>query len=139
MKQSTHIFAIVVALSGICACATTPKPTDIAGATTVDVVAAKALYDRGVRFVDVRGSNSYSKGHVRDAVNLELTVGGASGEAKLAKVVNKDQEVVLYCGGLDCKLSSKATEMAVSWGFKNVYYFPGGYPAWRGAGYPTSR
>ena len=105
------------------------------GATTVDAAAAKTLFDRGVPFVDVRTKDLWEKSHIPKAHFLELF--SAFNEANLLKVAAKDQEVVVHCDGPGCKRSSKACAKAVSWGFKNVYYFRGGLPAWRAAGFPT--
>ncbi len=110
------------------------SPLRVEGATTVQAATAKALFDRGVPFVDVR-TQKYNDGHVPGATHLELF--GAFNEENLLKVVAKDQEVVIYCDGLGCKRSSKGCAKAVSWGFEKVYYFRGGFPAWRAAGYPT--
>jgi rhodanese-related sulfurtransferase len=33
--------------------------------------------------------------------------------------------------------SSNASKKAVEWGYKNVYYFRLGFPAWKAAGYPA--
>ncbi len=70
---------------------------EIAGATTVDAAAAKVLLDRGVPFIDVRGTNSYNNGHIPGAVNLWFKKGFS--ESALSAVVAKGQEVVIYCMG----------------------------------------
>ncbi len=110
------------------------SPLRVEGATTVQAATAKALFDRGVPFVDVR-TEKYKDGHVPGATHLNLFV--AFNEENLLKVVAKDQEVVIYCDGPGCGRSSKGCAKAVSWGFEKVYYFRGGYPAWRAAGFPT--
>jgi len=133
MKKSFLVLPLIAALFAVSA-VQADSPTQVEGATTVDAATAKALFDRGVPFVDVRGG-SYSDSHVPRAVHLNLAT--AFGEAELAEVASKDQEVVIYCGGPTCNRSSRACEMAVSWGFKKVYYFRGGYPGWKAAGYPV--
>lgn len=73
------------------------SPKEVAGATSVDAAAAKALFDRGVKFVDVRGARYYRVAHVPRAVVFdavtELT------EANFSKVAAKDEEIVVYCAG----------------------------------------
>ncbi len=133
MKKSFLVLPLIAALFAVSA-VQADSPTQVEGATTVDAATAKALFDRGVPFVDVRGG-SYSDGHVPRAVHLNLAT--AFGETELADVASKDQEVVIYCGGPTCNRSSRACEMAVAWGFKKVYYFRGGYPGWKAAGYPV--
>jgi TolB-like protein/class 3 adenylate cyclase len=70
---------------------------EIEGATTIDLSMAKALFDKGLVFVDARGEYAWNSGHIPGAVNLEAT--SVLSEAKLSKIVNKDQEVVFYCDG----------------------------------------
>ena len=109
------------------------SPIQVAGATTVDAAEAKELSDRGVAFVDVRGRDSWNNGHVPGAVHLFLQ--GGFSEAALSRVVAKGQEVVIYCMGPRCLLSSTACVKAVEWGFEKVYYFREGFPSWKAAGY----
>jgi tetratricopeptide (TPR) repeat protein len=70
---------------------------EVKGATTVDVVTAKELFDRGVPFIDVRPDRSWEKGHIRGAVHLEVI--NVFSEVELSKIVSKDQDVVMYCSG----------------------------------------
>jgi TolB-like protein len=68
---------------------------EVEGATTVDVATAKALFDRGVPFVDVRSGPSWKKGHIPDALNLDYE--NVFSEVELSKIVSKDQDVVIHC------------------------------------------
>ena len=110
------------------------SPLDIAGATTVDAAAAKALFDRGVLFIDVRGEDSWKNGHIPKAVHLPLKT--KFNESNLSAIAQTDREAVMYCMGPRCLLSSRACAQAVSWGFRKVYYFRDGFPGWKAAGYP---
>ncbi len=117
------------------------SPTEVAGAVTVSPAMAKALYDRGVRFVDVRSDARWNQGHIPGAVNLGFKKDFSEkvfSEATLSAIVGKDQEVIIHCAGPKCLLSSKACVKAVSWGFTNVYYLRDGFPGWRAAGYPVA-
>ena len=111
------------------------SPETINGATTVDATKAKELFDKGVLFVDVRKDKDWAAGRIPDAVHIELKK--VFSDATLGKEAKKDQPFVLYCNGAGCMRSSKATAKAVSWGYKKVYYFRLGIPAWKAAGYPT--
>jgi TolB-like protein/Flp pilus assembly protein TadD len=70
---------------------------EVEGATLIDVKTARALFDRGVSFIDVRGKNLWNFDHIPGAVNLEAI--NALSEAELSKILSKDQEVVFYCSG----------------------------------------
>jgi TolB-like protein/rhodanese-related sulfurtransferase len=107
---------------------------DVEGAVKIEAAGAKAMFDRGVVFVDARGSGPYRRGHIPNAINLHTDT-KLTKEA-LSDLVNHDDEVVFYCGGADCALSAHACAKALVWGYTKVYYFAGGYPSWKKAGYP---
>lgn len=111
------------------------SPTNVAGAKTVNAAEAKALFDKGVLFVDVRSNKDWDVGRIPDAVHIELKK--VLTEATLTKETKKSEPVVIYCNGVGCMRSSKASEKAVGWGFTDVYYFRLGLPSWKAAGYPT--
>jgi tetratricopeptide (TPR) repeat protein len=108
---------------------------DVTGATTIDHKQARALHDRGVKFVDVRAAKGFVSGHVPGAFNLDVAT--ELSRDSLSRIVGKDEEFVLSCHGKTCSDSAYASAKAVMWGFKRVYYFAGGFPAWKEAGYPV--
>jgi len=50
---------------------------------------------------------------------------------------DKDKILVFYCGFVKCTRSHNGAAWAKKLGCKNVYRFPGGIYAWKGAGYPS--
>ncbi len=116
--------------------AASESPMTVDGATTVNASEAKTLFDSQALFVDVRKDSDWDAGRIPGAVHLDNKK-GAFTEAALANEISKDEKVVIYCNGPSCPRSAKGSESAVSWGFKNVYYFRDGYPAWKAAGYPV--
>lgn len=111
------------------------SPMTVDGAKTVSAAEAKALFDKGVVFLDVRKNKDWEAGRIPDAIHIELKK--KLNEGSMSSAIKKDQEVVIYCNGPKCMRSSKASKMAVGWGFKKVYYFREGIPAWKAAGYPA--
>lgn len=111
------------------------SPETVKGATTVNASQAKAMFDKGAVFVDVRSDKDWAAGRIPDAVHIELK--HAFNEASLSAVAKKDQDVVFYCNGHSCLRSSEASEQAIAWGFSKVFYFRDGIPAWKDAGYPV--
>ncbi len=109
-------------------------PAEVPGATTVTVERAKELFDAGVAFIDVRNPRLYARRHVPGAHHLDMK--DVFGPDTLSAVVAKDEPLVIYCSGLKCSRSSRASEMAADWGFQKVYYFRGGIVDWRDAGMP---
>ncbi|HAY26934.1 MAG TPA: rhodanese-like domain-containing protein [Candidatus Accumulibacter phosphatis] len=49
---------------------------------------------------------------------------------------DKDKPVVVYCGFVKCTRSDNAAAWARKLGYTQVYRFPGGLFAWKGAGFP---
>ena len=107
---------------------------DVQGAVKIEVAGAKALFDRSVVFIDSRSNGPYSRGHIPNAINLYTSTNMT--KDALSELVGLDEEVVFYCGGEDCPLSANACAKALVWGYTKVYYFAGGYPVWKKAGYP---
>ena len=108
---------------------------DVTGATTIDHKQARTLHDRRVKFVDVRAAKDFAKGHVPGAFNLDVAT--ELSRESLSRIVSKDEEFVLSCHGKTCPDSAYASAKALMWGFKRVYYFASGFPAWKEAGYPV--
>ena len=113
------------------------SPEAVDGAVTVSVQQAKQLYDQGVLFLDVRSPRLYAKSHIQGTYHLDLK--NNFNEEKLATVANKDQSLVIYCSGVKCSRSYRASEKAVEWGYTKVYYFRSGMADWKKAGYPIER
>lgn len=135
MLKSVSI-AIVLLMLGIAAVqAEKVSPESVAGATTIDAKQAKAMFDKGTVFVDVRSDKDWGAGRIPDAVHLELKK--VFSDETLGKSVKKDQDVVLYCNGPSCLRSSEASAKAVGWGYTKVHYYRMGYPDWKQAGFPT--
>jgi len=111
------------------------SPMTVAGATTVDTSKAKALFDEEAIFLDVRKDSDWDAGRIPGALHIELKK--KLNEAAMSAEIKKDEAVVIYCNGESCMRSSKASEMAVSWGFSKVYYYRDGFPAWKAANYPV--
>ena len=59
---------------------------------------------------------------------LEETLGAVN--------VRKDEEVVLYCGGVDCTASKTAAGILAKNGFTKILLYEGGLKAWKDAALP---
>jgi rhodanese-related sulfurtransferase len=51
---------------------------------------------------------------------------------------DKSKPVVVYCGFVKCTRSHNGAMWAVNLGYENVYRYPGGIFAWKGADYPVA-
>ena len=106
---------------------------DVEGAIEIDAVEAKTLHDRGVTFIDSRGSSLYQRGHIPAAKNLLFHQVWDS----LSRYVDADDEVVFYCDDENCHLAAISSAQALVLGQTKVYYFARGFKAWNIAGYPV--
>jgi rhodanese-related sulfurtransferase len=139
MKLKTSIFIVLLIVNcSISVLAATElvdaTPETVAGATTVDAAMAKQLFDDEAAFIDLRKDPAWNAGRIPGAIHLDFKK--AFNQEALSNEVSKDEPVVFYCSGVRCPRSTKASEMAVGWGYTRVYYFRGGFPAWQQAGYP---
>ena len=111
------------------------SPMEVKGATTISHKEAKELFDSGVKFVDIRKDSDWEAGRIPDAIHLELKK--VFNKESLAEKVLPSEKVVFYCNGPKCLRSSKASAMAVEWGYSKVYYYRDGFPDWDENGYPA--
>ncbi|VXB93146.1 Rhodanese-related sulfurtransferase [Pseudomonas sp. 8AS] len=111
-------------------------PLEVAGATTVNALQARQLYEFGVLFIDVRPMREWSWGHVHGALHLEL-------DGRFIELAETDwprgMPIVLYCDSEVCPQSAEAARRAVRWGFQHVYYFRSGYFAWQLLDFPLGK
>lgn len=112
------------------------SPETVQGAITTSLEQARALFDEGAVFIDVRNPRLFAKGHIEGAHHLDLK-SGFDLEA-VSSLASREQPIVIYCSGVVCSRSYRASERAVSWGYQRVHYFREGIAAWREAGYPVS-
>ena len=95
--------------------------------------------------------DSYKKMHVPGALQFlfpipdmpQWNIGETDGksEADFARLLgdDKDKTIVIYCGFVKCTRSHNGAAWAVKLGYRNVYRYPGGIFAWKGAKYPTEK
>lgn len=93
--------------------------------------------------------DSYRKQHVPGAVqflfpipDMEQWDTGATGGKTREDFIrllggDKDRLIVIYCGFVKCTRSHNGAAWAVRLGYENVFRFPGGIFAWKGADYPV--
>ena len=95
--------------------------------------------------------DSYKKAHVTGAKQFLFPIpdmlewdtketGGKTREDFLALLgPDKNRTVVIYCGFVKCTRSHNGAAWARRLGYTNVYRYPGGIFAWKGAGYPVDK
>jgi rhodanese-related sulfurtransferase len=101
-----------------------------------NVAEVKKRMDAGEKLtlVDVREDNEWAKGHIKGAVHLSKGVIERDVETAIP---NKDQEVILYCGG--GFRSALAADNLMKMGYKNAVSMGGGWRGWNEQGLPTEK
>jgi rhodanese-related sulfurtransferase len=87
-----------------------------------------------VRLIDVREDDEWRAGHVPGAEHIGK---GVIERDIVARVPNKDEELVLYCGG--GYRSVLAADALQKMGYRRVRSMAGGWKAWLAAGLPTEK
>jgi len=95
--------------------------------------------------------DSYKKNHVPGAVQFQFpipemkqwdtneTAGKTQNDFMSLLGSDKNKLIVIYCGFVKCTRSHNGAVWAVKLGYKNVYRYPGGIFAWKGAKYPMEK
>lgn len=90
------------------------------------------LRNEDVLFMDARRKDEYDQGHIPRAINVdiqlfELDPTYRNTVMQMLYSLDKQRPVVTYCGGGNCELSHKLSELLTSIGFDNVFIYLGGW------------
>jgi rhodanese-related sulfurtransferase len=109
-------------------------PGPLKGYTEITTDELKTLIDTKTDFVliDACPKNRYSAGHIIGAINLGTRAYKKNASTTLPE--DKNELLVIYCGGIRCGRSTKVAKSAVNDGYKNVKVYLQGQPAWIKAG-----
>lgn len=105
-------------------------PEGVPGAVLVNAeqVVELTLSRPELVIIDARKRSEYGKGHIEGAANLLNT---AMEREDLERLVpDKATPIVFYCNGIRCLRSSDAIRKAMGWGYRNVFWFRGGWKEW---------
>jgi len=120
-------------------------PEVLPGASVVTAEQVRRLMARNVPLFDVRSQAQYREGHIAGARNVpyrmnspkEVDYDDSVDTFDLGKLPqDKSAPMIFQCNGAECWYSYKAANYMVRRGFKKVYWFRTGLPAWKAAGYP---
>ncbi len=144
-KALLSLFALSAFMAATPAQAAEETPMSIAGGSFADVAKAKAMFDKGAMFVDARVAAEYAEKHIKGAtnvvfkeVNKKVSKLDPKDEFDLKKLpADKAKAMVFYCNGSPCWRGYKGADAAIKAGYKNVFWFRDGLPAWEAKGYPT--
>lgn len=105
-------------------------PENISGAITVSAeeVIEQILLNPDLVVIDSRKKMEYAKGHIEGALNLLNTDMTKQSLELIAP--EKTKPILFYCNGARCLRSSDAVAKALDWGYKNIFWFRGGWNEW---------
>lgn len=136
-RSALWIGALAVALFATVGARADLAPMEIDGATTVDAEAIIDLITNQADLVilDNRREGDFNAGHIEGAVRLIDT--DVTGPDVLEMYIpSPDTPVLMYCNGLACGRAANVVQMAVDWGYSNVYYYALGMEEWNELGLP---
>jgi rhodanese-related sulfurtransferase len=108
---------------------------EVKGAKSIDAKIAKTLHERGVPFIDI--NNKWLYGRIPGAYHLDRFYYEFN-EVRLAQIVGKAQEVVIYSSSSrEGRRVPETASRAVLWGYERIHFFPDGLTKWKDAGYPV--
>ena len=120
----------LASLSSIASAEPLDVPDQIAGASNLSAeqVVQLILQHPQLVLIDSRKKREYLKGHIEGAINMLNT---DMTRKSLAAISQGPESILLfYCNGQRCLRSSDAVRKALSWGYKNIYWFRGGWQEW---------
>ena len=89
--------------------------------------------ERGFILLDVRKAEAFREGHVPGAINIPFEeLPGRMGR------LPKGADIICYCWDITCILSTKASYILASKGFR-AREMLGGIESWKAAGFPVER
>lgn len=123
-------------------------PEVLPGATIPTAEQVKQLMAQGTPLFDVRPAAHRLTGYIPGSVSLpyglnspkEVEYDDAVDHFDLSKLPqDKNAAMIFQCNGAECWFSYKAARYMVKRGYKRVYWFRTGLPAWKAAGYPIKQ
>lgn len=139
MRFLPYFISMTVAmmLSGVAAAApVVPVPEQIPGVKRVD---AEAVIDLAAKLpkliiIDSRVVGDRKMGYIENSVSLPDAKTNCKSLAKI--IPAKTTPVLFYCNGVKCGRSVVATRIALQCGYKDIYWFRGGFEEWRAKQFP---
>jgi rhodanese-related sulfurtransferase len=130
------LFARVVLAAAPAAAGDHVSPPAIEGAVTIDAekLIALVVERKDTVLIDSRLGTDRADGYIEGSVALVDTRTDCDSLGRL--IGTRTTPVIFYCNGVRCERSDRAVRIAVSCGYREVYWFRGGVEEWRLKKYP---
>lgn len=121
-------------------------PLELPGVQRVSAEAAAELMKKGAVMVDVRSEKEYRARRISGAAwapyleksAKDTTFDPKADDFSALDKLDKSKAVIFGCNGAECWKSYKASKVALTRGFKTVYWLRGGLPEWEGRNLATT-
>ena len=134
-----NIFATLLLMACLHVSAEEIVPDAIPGTTKISAeeLISLAQEEADLVIIDSRKVSDHKDGYIEGSINLPDT---ETDPASLAKhIPGKGTPVIFYCNGIKCGRSVTSAKVAVAAGYRNIYWFRGGWAEWNEKGYPVVR
>ncbi len=114
-------------------------PLSIAGTTKVNAEEIFALVDKtpDLIIIDARIRSDRIQGYIESSVSLPDIQTSCSSLKKI--IPSKSSPLLFYCNGVKCGRSGNSANIALKCGYKNIYWFRGGFEEWKSKNLPFIR
>ena len=106
-------------------------PLNIEGTTKVVAEDIYTIIEKSpdLIIIDARIRTDRVQGYIESSISLPNTETTC---ASLKKIIpSKNSPVLFYCNGVKCGRSGKSSNLALSCGYTNIYWFRGGFEEWK--------
>ena len=112
------------------------SPDVIPGTAKVDAEGVINIVNKmpGLVIIDSRIRQDRAQGYIEGSVSLPDIETNCATLAKL--IPKKSSPVLFYCNGPKCGRSVKSANKALDCGYRNIYWFRGGFEEWKNKNYP---
>ncbi len=112
------------------------SPDTIPGTKKVDAEGVIDIVEKisDLIIIDSRIRQDRAQGYIEGSVSLPDIETNCATLAKL--IPKKSSPVLFYCNGPKCGRSVKASNKALACGYRNIYWFRGGFEEWKIKNYP---
>jgi len=102
------------------------------GVKEINILQFMVIRNSGEKYVllDVLSEDSYNQGHIPGAMSFPSKT---INEETAAKILSKDDNIIVYCGSFECKASTTAAKMLGVLGY-SVLDYKGGLQQWQERG-----
>lgn len=133
----THRKGIVLlALLLLSASAAADSPDQIEGAIRISAeeLIELARKQPDLVLIDSRVAANRKHGYIEGSQSLPDTE--TSCNSLKSHITSKSTPTAFYCNGVKCGRSAKAISIAVDCGYRNLYWFRGGFEEWKQKNFP---